>query len=138
VLGCEFDAVFAGDAVAIKQVMHDTFFVYRDGVLIDVSATDPEAAFKFPVALTAAAGAKCVAVPPGMPYQDDAGRPGDVLSRLRSAGRQQDGCAREAGRAVHVRNDNRAGTPPLVYFKAVRGPGDQGEPVITAILGDDS
>jgi hypothetical protein len=33
----------------------------RDGVLIDVSATAREAGFKYPVALTAAACAKCVA-----------------------------------------------------------------------------
>jgi hypothetical protein len=37
----------------------------RDGVLIDVSATAREAGFKYAVALTAAAWAQCVAVPPG-------------------------------------------------------------------------
>jgi hypothetical protein len=36
--------------------------------------------------------------------------------------------------AVHVRNDNREGTPPLVQLKVVWGPGDQGEPVITLML----
>jgi hypothetical protein len=35
-----------------------------DGVLIDVSEATKEAGFKFPVALTAAAWAQCVAVPP--------------------------------------------------------------------------
>ena len=38
---------------------------------------------------------------------------------------------------VHVRNDNREGTPPLVRLKAVRGPGDGGEPVITVMLPDE-
>ena len=38
----------------------------RDGVLIDVSATAKEAGLQYPVALTAAAWAKCVAVPPGV------------------------------------------------------------------------
>jgi hypothetical protein len=33
---------------------------------------------------------------------------------------------------VQVRNDSRERTPPLVRLKAVCGPGDQGEPVITA------
>jgi hypothetical protein len=33
-----------------------------------------------------------------------------------------------------VRNDNRSGTPPLVRLKALCGPGDQGEPVITVML----
>jgi hypothetical protein len=32
----------------------------RDGILIDVSPTAREASFKYPVALTAAAWAKCV------------------------------------------------------------------------------
>ena len=34
---------------------------------------------------------------------------------------------------VHVRNDNREGVPPLVRLKAVCGPGDHGEPVITVM-----
>jgi hypothetical protein len=38
---------------------------------------------------------------------------------------------------VHVRNDNRERTPPLVRLKAVCGPGDHGEPVITAMLRDE-
>jgi hypothetical protein len=32
--------------------------------------------------------------------------------------------------ALHVRNDNRDGTPPQVRLKAVSGPGDDGEPVV--------
>jgi hypothetical protein len=36
--------------------------------------------------------------------------------------------------AVHVRNDNRELTPPLVQLKAVCGPGDQGEPVIIVMV----
>jgi hypothetical protein len=43
-------------------------------VLIDVSKTAREAGFKYPVALTAAAWAKCVEVPPGVPCQDERGR----------------------------------------------------------------
>jgi hypothetical protein len=35
---------------------------------------------------------------------------------------------------VYVRNDNREGTPPLVRLKAVCGPRDQGEPVVTVML----
>jgi hypothetical protein len=34
---------------------------------------------------------------------------------------------------VHVRNDNRERTPPLVRLKAVCGPGDRGEPVVTVM-----
>jgi hypothetical protein len=39
--------------------------------------------------------------------------------------------------AVHVRNDNREGPPPLVRLKALCGPGDQGEPVLTVMMPDE-
>jgi hypothetical protein len=104
-----------------------------DGVLIDVSPVAKEAGITFPVALTAASWAKCVAVPPGVLCQDESGRLWDVLWLLRIAIR---GSAAGAGLlfGVHVRNDNRDRTPPLVRLKAVCGPGDQGEPVITVML----
>jgi hypothetical protein len=38
---------------------------------------------------------------------------------------------------VHVRNGNRERTPPLVRLKAVCGPGDRGEPVVTVMLPDE-
>src|SRR5260370_21780767 len=57
----------------------------RDGMLVDVSATATEAGFKYPVALTSAAWAKCVAVPPGVICQDETGRLWDVLTMLRFA-----------------------------------------------------
>jgi hypothetical protein len=108
----------------------------RDGTLIDVSTTAREAGFKYPVALTAAAWGRCVAVPPGVACQDEAGRLWDVLFLLR--------CATARGPAgsvvpfaVHVRNDNRDGTSPLVRLKAVCGPGDDGAPVVTVMLPDE-
>jgi hypothetical protein len=36
--------------------------------------------------------------------------------------------------ALHVRNDSRERTPPLVRLKALCGPGDDGEPVVTVML----
>jgi hypothetical protein len=36
--------------------------------------------------------------------------------------------------ALHVRNDSREGTPPLVRLRAVCGPGDRGGPVLTVPL----
>jgi hypothetical protein len=39
----------------------------RDGVLIDVSQAAREAGIRYPVPLTAAPWAKCVAVPAGVP-----------------------------------------------------------------------
>jgi hypothetical protein len=106
----------------------------RDGVLIDVTATATEAGFKYPVALTAAAWAKCVAIPPGVACQDEAGRLWDVLMMLRFAICGRSSSAAEVRFALHVRNDNRDRTPPLVRLKALCGPGDQGEPVVTVML----
>jgi hypothetical protein len=36
--------------------------------------------------------------------------------------------------ALHVRNDNKEGTPPLVRLKAMCDPGDQGEPIVTVMM----
>ncbi len=108
-----------------------------DGVLIDVSATATEAGFKYPVALTSTVWAKCVAVPPGVLCQDEAGRLWDVLTMLRFAVRGSNGGGSEVRFAVHVRNDNRDRTPPLVRLKALCGPGDEGEPVVTVLMPDE-
>jgi hypothetical protein len=57
----------------------------RDGVLIDVSAAAREAGIRWPLALTAAAWANCVAVPAGAVCWDEAGRrPGAGALRLPS------------------------------------------------------
>jgi hypothetical protein len=109
----------------------------RDGVLIDVSATAWEAGFKCPVALTAAAWVKCVAVPSAVQCQEEAGRLWDVLTMLRLAARGQGDGAQEVRFGVHVRNDNRDRSPPLVRLKAVCGPGDEGEPVLTVMMPDE-
>lgn len=104
----------------------------EDGVLIDVTATAKEAGVRYPVALTRAAWDRCVAVPPGLVCQDESGRLWDVCYLFASAAR---GCREAEVRfSVHVRNDNRDGTPPLVRLKAVCGPGDEGEAVITIML----
>ncbi len=108
----------------------------RDGVLIDVSQTAREVGIRWPVALSAAAWAKCVAVPPGVHCQDEAGRLWDVVWLLRCAIGRSDGGA-EIRFGVHVRNDNRDRTPPLVRLKARCGPGDAGERCITVLLPDE-
>ena len=84
------------------------------------------------LALTRAAWERCVAVPPGVEFQDEAGQLWDVLTRLRVAIRGPDGPEVRFG--VHVRNDNRERLPPLVRRKALCGPGDEGEPVVTVML----
>jgi hypothetical protein len=85
------------------------------------------------VALTRAAWARCVTVPPGVACQDEAGRLWDVLFMLRGAiGRSGSGA--EVRFAVHVRSDNRQRTLPLVRLKALCGPGDDGAPCVTVML----
>jgi hypothetical protein len=108
----------------------------EDGALIDVSTVAREAGITYPVALTSAAWARCVTVPPGVECQDEAGRLWDVLFLLRLAVGRSDG-GPEVRFGVHVRNDNSERTAPLVGLKAVCGPGDQGEPVITVMLPDE-
>jgi hypothetical protein len=109
----------------------------EDGELVDVSAMARKAGIRFPVALTRAAWGRCVAVPPGVLCQDEAGRLWDVLTMLRLAARGPSGDASEVRFGVHVRNDNRERTPPLVRLKAMCGPGDRGEPVVTVMLPDE-
>ena len=106
-------------------------------MLIDVSATASEAGIRWPVALTCAVWEGCVRVPAGVLCQDEAGRLWDVLWLLRWAIRASRDGAREVRFAVHVRNDSRDRTPPLVRLKALCGPGDEGEPVITVMLPDE-
>jgi hypothetical protein len=91
----------------------------RDGVLIDVSATAREAGIRYPVALTRACWERCVAVPPGVACQDEAGGLWDVLFLLALVARRSDGD--EVRFAVHARNDDRERTPPLVRLKAICG-----------------
>jgi hypothetical protein len=105
----------------------------RDGSLIDVSGKAREAGIRYPVALAAAAWAKCVAVPPGVLCHDEAGRLWDVLWLLASAVRSSNGSP-EVRFGVHVQNDNCERTPPLVRLKALCGPGDHGEPVVTVMM----
>jgi hypothetical protein len=56
----------------------------------------------------------------------------DVLGMLSLPARRASGDRVDF--ALHVRNSNRPGTPPLVRLKALCGPSDQGEPVVTVML----
>jgi hypothetical protein len=103
-----------------------------DGVLVDVSTVAREAGIKYPTALTRAVWERYVKVPPGVTCQDESGRLWDIVWMLRCAIGRSDG-GPEIRFALHVRNDNRERTPPLVRLKALCGPGDEGEPVITVM-----
>lgn len=105
-----------------------------DGVLHDVSAMAREAGFRYPVAMTAAAWADSVAWPSDKGgAQSEAGRLWDVLHMARLAIR------RAAGRTLHftvlvVPSEGPSRRPQPLRLKAMVGPGDDLEPVITILL----
>jgi len=102
-----------------------------DGLLIDVTGIAKEAGITYPTALTTAVWSQCVAVPEMQPWQDEPGRLWDVVWMLRHAlGRSTNGI--ELPFAVYLQNDKFG--PQPVRLKAVCGPGDQGEPVITVLF----
>ncbi len=104
----------------------------RDGVLVDVTETAREAGLGYPTAITASVWADCVRVPEGVEGQDEAGRLWDILWMCRCGILHSREVEAELLFKLHVRNDNPRAT--LVALKAVFGPGDELEPVITIML----
>lgn len=105
----------------------------KDGVLVEVTETAKEVGIKFPAAVTAAVWAQYVEVPSGVECQDKDGRLWDILWMLRCAilganGQKSDRVDFE----LFVKND--AGAPRPVKLKALCGPGDDAESVITVML----
>jgi hypothetical protein len=117
--------------------MNDIIYCYtrkdaiEDGLLIDVSETAREAGFRYPVAITRAVWSKYVKVPEGIRLQDEAGRLWDILWMLCCAIRENLDADTLLFR-LYVRNDERRAQ--LETLKAVCGPGDNLEPVITVML----
>lgn len=106
----------------------------RDGELIDVSEVAKEAGFRYPVALTRAVFVGCVEVPFGVQGQDESGRLWDVLWMTRFAIRRARG-SNIVPVSLYVRTDN--GRPRRVTLKALCGPGDTPDPVITIMYPDE-
>ncbi len=108
-----------------------------DGCQIDVSSVAREAGLKFPVFLTRAVWENYVRVPEGVRAQDENGRLWDIVWMLRCAARRTNGS--QMTFRLHVRNDNRDRTPPLVTLKAVCGALDidDPQPAITVLLPDE-
>ncbi len=100
----------------------------EDGLLIDVSSVAKEAGIKFPVALTRAVWEKYVEIPQGVTGQDIQGRLWDVVWMFKKQIQAGD----QMTFKVYVRNS--AGRPRLETLKAVCGPGDDAEPVITIMM----
>ena len=111
----------------------------EDGVLIDAGAMASEAGFKWPVALTSAVWADCVAWSEDdsrrQIYQDESGRLWDVLYMASHAIRtSKDSGDRLLFQLYRVPRDGQSTEAVLVTLKLIVGPGDAGEPVITLLL----
>lgn len=114
----------------------------EDGVLIDTGSMAQEAGFKWPVAVTSAAWADCIAWTEDdsdkQVYQDQSGRLWDVLFMASHAIRQGSGSGdRLLFKLYRVRRDGRSKEAVLATLKLIVGPGDHGEPVITILLPDE-
>lgn len=110
-----------------------------DGFLIDVSSLAMEAGISFPVSITRAVWADCVEWSEldskRQTHQDEAGRLWDVLWMLKLAARR--GGSEIRYQFYRVPRGGRGVRPRLTMLKAVCGPGDAGEPVITVMLPDE-
>jgi hypothetical protein len=109
----------------------------EDGVLVDVSETAREAGIKFPVALTRAVWVNYVEVPEGVVAQDESGRLWDILWMLRCQIRRSQGDTLHFQLYLRNHNRERLTRRDLVTLRAVCGPGDNGEPVVTIMLQDE-
>jgi hypothetical protein len=109
----------------------------EDGELVDVSETAREAGIKFPVAMTRAVWVKYVEVPEGVTCQDERGRLWDILWMFRCAAARFNGDTLLFKLYVRNHNRERLNRQDLVTLKAICGPGDAPEPVITIMLPDE-
>lgn len=110
----------------------------EDGVLVDVSETAREAGFRWPVAMSSAAWAECVAWSDEddqrQVHQDESGRLWDVLWSAFVAIRSTGGGTQMEYPFYCVPRDGKTTDARLTRLKLVCGPGDDGEPVITILL----
>ena len=106
----------------------------EDGVLVDVSEMAREVGIKWPVALTATVYGKYVEVPEGVTGQDETGRLWDILWMFRCAASRCHGDTLYFQLYVRNHNQDRLDRRDLVTLKAVSGPGDDSEPVLTVML----
>ncbi len=108
-----------------------------DGVLVDVTDTAREAGFLHPVALTRAAWELCVALSPAAKRAgtDERGRLWDVLWMMRWPVGRSRGGSQITFELLCVTTSVR---PSRVALRSVVGPGDDGQPVVTVMLPEES
>ena len=124
-----------------RQAIEDGVLVQLSGPGYEGDAWVPqmvaEAGFRFPLAMTAAASAKCVDLTPAAKRacNDLQGRLWDVLWMLKLAiGRCPEG---QDTLWFDVHCVVKREKPQCVRLKSVCGPGDDGEPVLTVMLADE-
>ncbi len=109
-----------------------------DGFQIEVTKTAQEAGIRFPVFITRGVYEQCVAVPPGVSGQDEAGRLWDVVWMLRFAILRAKPGATRLTIALYVRNSD---THPARLTKLIATAGavdvDDPAPAITVTLPDE-
>lgn len=99
-------------------------------MLVDVTATAREAGIRYPVAVTRALWDRHIAVPRRLEgLQDEAGRLWDALWMFRQAARR--GGSTVTFTVLFLERPGRRPVPRQV--RAVCGPGDHGEPVLTLL-----
>lgn len=111
----------------------------EDGVLIDATEMARDAGFKWPVALTAAAWADCVAWSDEdnrkQTYQDASGRLWDVLIMAAFAAQSApEGLGPSLFSLLRIPRDGTSQHSERRRLKLILGPDDDGEPVITITL----
>ncbi|MCP5152434.1 MAG: hypothetical protein H6982_16900 [Chromatiales bacterium] len=110
-----------------------------DGVLVDVSALAADAGFRYPVAITRAAWADCVAWTDDdtarQVHQDETGRLWDVLWMAHMAIRRVRNPDHQLFfELLRVPRDGHSTEAVETRLQVVAGPGDHGEPVLTILL----
>jgi hypothetical protein len=109
----------------------------EDGVLVDITKTAKEAGVKFHTAMTSAAYADCVTWTQKSGMQDESGRLWDVAWMFSRAAKRASG-DQITFSLYRVPNKPRCHAAKPVKLKAVIGPGDNMEPVITIMLPSES
>lgn len=131
----------------MEELFGDVIYAYTraqaidDGVLVDVTETAAEAGFVWPVAITRSCWNLVVEVPEGATCQDEAGRLWDVLWMARWAVRSsriKPGDPLLFSVLAKVRMNGSPLRTRRVTLKALAGPGDSAEPVVTIMLPDES
>ncbi len=107
-----------------------------DGVLADLTGWARESGFTVPVACTASVWHGCLEPPPGSEAEGQSrrGRAHDLLTVLFHACKRTEGDSVRFAVVFVQAREGGGFRQATVDLKAVIGPGDQGEPVLTVML----